>query len=117
MNYEKIIVELMSRIQDLEEKVEYLMTKEKNVIENETGIKKISTKELREYIELLKENARSRSENHIILRSGNIHKELGLKSMMPSICNAMRQCMADGDVILHQTPSGNSSTLEIKYYL
>ena len=117
MNYEKIIIELMSRIQTLEEQVEYLMAKEKDVIEDETKIKKIGTKELREYIELLKENAKTRSEDHIVLRSGDIHKELGLKSMMPSVCNAMRQCMTDGDVILHQTPSGNSSTLEIKYYL
>jgi hypothetical protein len=29
----------------------------------------------------------------------------------------MRQSMNEGDIVLHTTPSGNSSTIEIKYYV
>ena len=44
-------------------------------------------------------------------------KKKALKNAMPMVCNAMRQCMGENDIILHETPSGYSSSLEIKYFL
>ena len=63
----------------------------------------------------LKTAAKDAGKNFIILKSGDIHKSLGLKSALPQVCNAMRQSMNEGDIVLHTTPSGNSSTIEIQY--
>ena len=114
MNYEKIIIELLSRIQILEEKVATLM-EEKNQESEEMN--KISTDDIRKYIHNLKQEAKSNGKKFIILISGSIHKELNLKNAMPQVCNAMMQSMNDGDTVLHTTPSGKSSTIEIKYYI
>ena len=113
MCYEKIIVELLARIQVLEEQVAELMEKK----DNGKGEKIMTTQEIREYIVARKRDARSKGQTSLILRSGDIHKELNLKSRLPMVCNAMRQCMELGDVVLHTTPKGNSSTIEIQYNL
>ena len=113
MDYERIIVELLSRIQTLEEQVAELMA-EKN---NGKGETEMTMQEIREYIMAWKMDAKSKGQTTLILRSGDVHKKLNLKSRMPMVCNAMRQCMALGDVVLHTTPSGNSSTIEIQYNL
>ena len=115
MNYEKIIVELLGRIQILEEQVATLI-QEKNQ-SSEQEVNKITTDDIRQYIMELKKVAKNDGKPFIILISGDIHKELKLKSAMPQVCNAMRQSMNDGDIILHTTPSGNSSTIEIQYYV
>ena len=66
MNYEKIIVELLSRIQTLEEKVDLLMSNQgqENTVkahdEIVANVVKVKTKDIREYIEAQKEEARSR---------------------------------------------------------
>ena len=113
MDYEKIIVELLSRIQTLEEKVAELM--EKNG--KDKGEKAMTMQEIREYIIARKMEAKRNGQLVLILRSGDVHKELNLKSRLPMVCNAMRQCMELGDVVLHTTPKGNSSTIEIQYNL
>ncbi len=111
MNYEKIIVELLGRIQVLEEQVAILMKNQSD----EQEINKIGTAQIRQYIEELKESAKKSGKKEITLKSGHIHEDLNLKSAMPQVCNAMRQSMIDGDVVIHTTPSGYSSTIEIKY--
>ena len=113
MNYEKIIVELLGRIQVLEEQVAILM-QEKNQ-SSEQEVKKITTDDIRRHILILKTAAQNEGKKFVILKSGDIHKELNLKSAMPQVCNAMRQSMNEGDIVLHTTPSGNSSTIEIQY--
>ena len=55
------------------------------------------------------------STEFIVLRSGEIHRELKLKSALPQVCNAMRRSMNESDIVLHSTPSGYSSTIEIQY--
>ena len=86
--------------------------------ECKTGVgSKASAEQVCKYILSLKNEALTKGNNIIILRSGNIHKELGLINRMPSVCGAMRKMMKEGDIILHQTPSGNSSTLLIQYHL
>ena len=115
MNYEKVIVELLSRIQVLEEQVAELMNQKDN---SETSKEDtMTTKQIREYIQDLKKIAKENGKTTIVLRSGDIHKDLNLKSRLPMVCNAMKQCMNPYDVVLHTTPSGNSSTIEIEYKL
>ncbi len=116
MNYEKIIVELLGRIQTLEEQVAVLMSNNETQYQKQEN-EKVSTADIREYISNLKANAQAAGKRSIVLRSGDIHKDLDLKNAMPQVCNAMRQSMNDGDIVLHTTPSGNSSTIEIKYFV
>lgn len=86
--------------------------------ERKTGIDgKASVEQVCKYILRLKSEALTKGNNTIILRSGDIHKDLALVSRMPTVCGAMRKMMKEGDIILHQTPSGNSSTLLIQYHL
>ena len=113
MNYEKIIVELLGRIQVLEEQVAILLQERNQASEQEAN--KITTDDIRQHILELKKAAKDAGESFIILKSGDIHKELNLKNRMPQVCNAMRQSMNEGDIVLHTTPSGNSSTIEIQY--
>ena len=115
MNYEKIILELLGRIQVLEEQIAMLMNAKTQALEEETN--KISTDDIRQYILELKKAAKDAGKSFIVLKSGDIHKDLKLKSAMPQVCNAMRQSMNEGDIVLHTTPSGNSSTIEIQYYV
>ena len=125
MNYEKIIVELLSRIQALEEKVDFLMNekslpsanKPKTHDEIVTDVVKVKTKDIRDYIEMQKSEAKTDGKQFIVLKAGDLHRILRLRNSIPMVCNAMRQCMAEGDVVLHETPSGYSSTLEIKYHI
>lgn len=115
MNYEKIILELLGRIQILEEQVGILMKQQELTKEND--MKKVTTNNIREYITELKMNAKSKGDKTITLIARDIHKELKLKQQFPMVCNAMRDCMQNGDIILFQPPKGNSSTLEIEYKL
>ena len=115
MNYEKIIVELLGRIQVLEEQMATLM---KNYSQdNKQENKKITTIEICKYIEELKNAAKESGKKTVTLKSGDIHRELNLKSRLPMVCNAMWQSMNGGDTVIHTTPSGNSSTIEIEYKL
>ena len=113
MDYEKIIVELLGRIQVLEEQVASILSEKENL----KGDEKMTTSEIREYIETLKTNAKQSGKGVLILTARDIHGDLNLKSRYPMVCIAMRQCMNDNDVILFQPPKGNSSTLEIEYKL
>ena len=63
MNYEKIILELMGRIQVLEEKMEILL-KEKTE-DSEQELSKITTEDIRQYIAVLKEIAKENGKNFI----------------------------------------------------
>ena len=123
MNYEKVIVELLSRIQTLEEKVDLLMSNQstesapKSHDESVRDVVKVKTKDIRDYIEGQKIEAKNRGEEFIVLRASDLHRINRLRNGMPIVCNAMRQCMGENDEVLHQTPSGYSSSLEIKYFL
>ena len=123
MNYEKIIIELLTRIQALEEKVDILMndksTRNVSVTHEEivNNVVKVKTKDIRNYIEAQKNEAKNRGEEFIALRASDLHRINRLRNAMPMVCNAMRQCMGENDIVLHETPSGYSSSLEIKYFL
>lgn len=111
MDYEKVILNMLNRICILEEKVQAL-SEEKRSIDM-----KIGTADVKRYIVTLKQEAFDRGEKFIELISNDVHNALKLKNRMPIVCNAMKQCMGENDVILHQTASGHSSTLKIRYVL
>ena len=77
----------------------------------------MTTSEIRDYILEQKRIAKEFGKTEVVLKSGDVHNDLGLKDRRPSVCNAMRQCMNDSDVILYQPPKGNGTTLQIKYKL
>ena len=113
MNYEKVVLELLGRIQTLEEQVATLMSKQESGKEEP----KMTTTEIKAYIEEQKRIAREAGKTELVLKSGDLHNDLELKQRHPQVCNAMRQCMNAEDVILYQPPKGNGTTLQIKYKL
>ena len=115
MEYEKIIIELLGRIQTLEEQVAVLMEQQPH--EEEKVEEKMTTDDIRSYIQEQKEIAKLAGKSELVLRSGDVHNDLGLKQRHPQVCNAMRSCMNSGDVILYQPPKGNGTTLRIQYKL
>lgn len=123
MNYDTVIVELLSRVQALEAQVDLLNQKcgcpsKSNTGEIEMNTnKKITTTDIKNYILELKHKARRSGEKSITLIARDISSDLQLKQRYPMICNAMRQAMNKSDEIVFSPASGYSSTLEIKYYL
>ena len=115
MEYEKIILELLSRIQKLEEQVAILMDQQRT--EKESAEEKMTTNDIRNYIQEQKRIAKAAGKSILVLKSGDIHNDLGLKQRHPQVCNAMRHCMNSEDVILYQPPKGNGTTLQIQYKL
>ena len=136
MNYDTVIVEMLAKIQILEKRINRM---EKRLIQEgvfddtdafdtdwdveintqeqpSSKQKKITTSAIRLYITGLIENAEKAGKNSITIVARDIHNDLHLERSYPMVCNAMRQCMKDGDVVVHTTESGYSSTLEIKYY-
>ena len=77
----------------------------------------MTTDNIRCYIQEQKRIAKLAGKTELILRSGDVHKDLGLMHRHPQVCNAMRYCMTAGDVILYQPPKGNGATLRIQYKL
>ena len=117
MNYDTILVEMLARIRTLEEEVALLKQSSEVALEKTSDSHKITTADIRTYIEQLKNRAREEGEEILVLKANDIHKSLKLKSRLPMVCNAMRQCMSADDLILHETASGYSSTLKIGYKL
>ncbi len=110
MEYEKIILDLLVRVKTLEERVAQLSGDRNANVKKQAG-----TVEIKRYILEQKHLAQERGLSCLNLRANDIHKAMGLKSRMPAVCNAMKQSMEPGDVILHETASGFSSTYEIQY--
>ena len=115
MSYDKIIIEMLSRIQTLEEQVAALsMTQQHEKASQERN--KVTTADIRDFIDKQISEATERNEKYITFKALDIHNALKLTSRYPMVCNAMRQCMKDGDQIIFETQSGYSSTLEIQYF-
>jgi len=75
------------------------------------------TQDVRDYIHTLFDKERSFGRKTTTLVSGDIHKDMGWSNRMTIVCQAMYSIMQSNDVVLHTTPSGKSSTIEIEYYL
>ena len=110
MEYDKIILELLMRVKVLEEKVELLSSQKPESPQKQAG-----TAEIKAYIMSLKQDAKSRGLRSLVIKANDIHKVMGLRSRMPAVCNAMKQCMEAGDAVLYETASGFSSTYTVRY--
>lgn len=78
-----------------------------------TDLKSLIDAELRQrFVE-----ARAGGMEYLDVVSGDIHKTLGFNSRMRACCHAMREMMKTGDEILHAPPSGDGSTLKVRYFL
>jgi hypothetical protein len=85
------------------------------IIEQEN--RKITTYDIYNYICDALKKAKLDGKMSIQIKSGDLHKALGLKNRMPMVCNAMKRTGIYRYKILQQTDSGFSSTLLIEYYL
>lgn len=90
---------------------QYIATAESKLSHGQT------TTDVRSFIVKLLKEAKSQGKSHIDLVSGDIHRQMGLKNRMPMVCRAMYQELLPSDRVLHTTPSGQSSTIRIRYYL
>lgn len=114
MNYEKIILEMLERIKDLEEKIERLETKKENV-EKKSSVN--FTNKVREYIKNKKIEAKTQGKSEVILLCNDIQKEFNVTGRPRSVCVAMYDCMQANDEVLFAPPKKYSTTVKIKYYL
>ncbi|MEG0327733.1 MAG: hypothetical protein RR565_04665 [Erysipelothrix sp.] len=80
-------------------------------------MKKANQKEIIAYIHGEMAQAKKNGKTEITLVSGEVHNELEDEHRTPSVCSAMYKCMKSNDIVMHTTPSGNSSTIAIKYFL
>ena len=76
---------------------------------------KVTTMDVRDYIDFCRRYAAEHGESSVVLRSGEVHRFLRMRNSMPSVCNAMYTSMNDGDEVLDSSPSGYSSTLTIRF--
>ena len=113
MNYEKIILELLERIKDLEVKVS--MLESKNLTSDKCT--KNLTQQVRDYINDCKNKAKAEGLNEIILVCNDIQKKFNVSNRAPAICTAMYDCMNIHDEVLFAPPKGKSTTVRIKYYI
>ena len=107
---EELLSEILKTLKRLEDKMDMLC-------ENRNESKKITMKEIREFITDLKNQAKNDKREFVVLTANERHNELKLAIKRQIVCNSMYQTMKDGDEILFKTESGHSSTLKIKYYL
>jgi hypothetical protein len=76
------------------------------------------TDKIRQYILEVLIESKEEGLSTIDIRSGNIHKEMGLDNRMPSVCGAMETIEGFKEYeIVSDTPSGKSSTRIFRYKL
>ncbi len=113
MEEKELINNLLKRIEILEEKVKELEGNKKE-IKPERGT---YTKLVVDYIDKRINDAKKEGKNYVELSALEIQKAVGLKNRLPLVCNAMRKCMNKDCVIMHKTPSMQSSTLTVRWNL
>lgn len=75
------------------------------------------TEEIHQYITNELQEALLNEQFYIDLISGRIHKEMNLSNRMPPVCIAMTSIANARYEIIHDTPSGMSSTKKVRYWL
>ncbi|MFI8577552.1 hypothetical protein ACIGEL_17715 [Rossellomorea aquimaris] len=75
------------------------------------------TDSIRKYIMTTLNEEASRGRLFVDLRSGDIHKEMGLKNRIAPVCNAMESLGMFRFQVLHRTASGHSTTNVVRYFL
>lgn len=98
--------------------IECSLEKIHNIKKKEVKPMKINTTiGIEKYIKNKKNEAVMQGKKELIILASELAKDIELKQRFPMICQAMRNCIQIDDEILHQTPSGNSSTFKVKYKL
>lgn len=54
---------------------------------------------------------------YIDIKAGELHQDVKGQSRVPLVCHIMRKLMAPVDRVLHEPPSGQSTTVVIRYVL
>lgn len=114
MEYEKTLLDLIERIIKIEKRVDELESEKMN--KESKPVRGTYTDMVIDYIKNQIQKAKEQGLNNITLTSGDIQKGVGLKNRLPLVCNAMRKCMNEKSEIIFETPSGQSSTLTIKWH-
>ena len=131
MNYDRIILELLDRVAKLEEEVRNLKLQlkeraplsEPRQIEINEGNRlyvpssESYTDKVVNYIYSVLEKAHAEGKQYIELVSNDIQRAVGLKNRIPLVCNAMRKTFNNNTEVVRDTPSHNSSTYTVRYWL
>ncbi|MEH7226660.1 hypothetical protein V7112_22920 [Bacillus sp. JJ1566] len=112
----KKITEFAAEYKTLE-KNEYIDNKIYQPMAKRKIMQKGLTDEIRKYIITLLNRACEDGVEYLDLRSGDIHKAMGLDNRMPPVCNAMESLGIYQYSIIKDTPSGKSSTRVVRYFL
>ncbi|MBW3112506.1 hypothetical protein KYJ26_11730 [Bacillus sp. MCCB 382] len=75
------------------------------------------TDSIRKHIMTILNEEANRGSFYIDIRSGDIHKEMGLRNRIVPVCNAMLSLGAYRYQVLHRTASGFSTTNVVRYFL
>ncbi|MFI8684685.1 hypothetical protein [Rossellomorea sp. NPDC077527] len=75
------------------------------------------TDSIRKYIRTILNEEASKGSLFLDLRSGDIHKEMGLRNRIAPVCNAMESLGVYRFQVLHRTASGHSTTNVVRYFL
>lgn len=125
MNYDRIILELLDRVKNLEKRVSMLQgqaVQQRQPVFNETDDATIlqeplvSTQQVLEYISKKKQESKTIGLDAVTLKAGDIAKELGAVNRIVIIINAMKQAMGEFDKIVSNI-NNNSIFFEVSYNL
>ena len=86
-------------------------------VTNQSSTCSLKVANIYEYILSIKDDFKRQGKPEITLIARDIARHFGRYDRMVSVCSAMRKAMNRGDIIVHAPSKGNSTTLEIKYYL
>ena len=127
MNYDRIILEMLERISKLEDEVRVLKGQNPSTDlhvdtlnqDVELGSRPESyTDKACSIIENAIRKARQEGKEYVDVISNDLQHAVGLKNRIPLCCNAMRKVAEQYRTeVIKDTPSHNSSTYTIRYYL
>lgn len=127
MNFERIILEMLERIGKLEDEVKALKgekpsSSSNNAVFNqdiELGSRQESyTDKACLIIENAIRKSKQEGKEYIDVVSNDLQHAVGLKNRIPLCCNAMRKVAEHYRTeVIKDTPSHNSSTYTIRFYL
>ena len=81
-----------------------------------------NTERIRQKLENIFREGQSKGNASVTIVSRDLHDAIEFipgthPNQMPSVCNVMNEFLQVSDDVLHETPSGRSSTLKIRYKL
>ncbi len=127
MNYERIMLELLERISKLEDEVRVLKGEkpfsisQNNVLNQDVELgshPESYTDRACSIIENTIRKGRQEGKEYIDVVSNDLQHAVGLKNRIPLCCNAMRKVAEHYRTeVIKDTPSHNSSTYTIRFYL